>query len=78
MTTTEEVAASARAAVATALVPDPLVEPTMTVEQVGRALGVSRGLAYEAVKSGQIPSIAIGRRLVVPTAAFRRLVGLAD
>jgi excisionase family DNA binding protein len=44
----------------------------MKVELAARALGVSRGAAYEAVKSGDIPSIKIGKRIVVPTAWVRR------
>ncbi len=51
-------------------------QPTMTVEDAGEALGISRGSAYEAARSGQIPTIRIGRRLVVPTAALRRMLML--
>jgi excisionase family DNA binding protein len=58
--------------VSTALVPDPAVQPTMQVDDVAAAYGISRGAAYEAVKTGEIPSIRIGRRIVVPTAAVRR------
>jgi excisionase family DNA binding protein len=58
----------------TGLVPDPAVEPTMQVERVSRALHISRAAAYEAVKNGEIPSIRIGRRIVVPTAAVRRML----
>ena len=47
---------------------------TLTVEEAGKALGVSRMTAYAAVHSGQIPSIRIGRRLLVPRAAFERLL----
>lgn len=58
----------------TALVPDPSVEPTMQVDQAAAALGISRGAAYNAVQTGEIPSIRIGRRIVVPTAAVRRML----
>jgi excisionase family DNA binding protein len=46
----------------------------MQVERVSRALHISRAAAYEAVKNGEIPSIRIGRRIVVPTAAVRRIL----
>jgi excisionase family DNA binding protein len=59
-------------------IPDPAVQPTVTVEFTGEALGVSRASAYEAVRKGEIPSIKIGRRVVVPTAALRRLLKLDD
>jgi excisionase family DNA binding protein len=48
---------------------------TMTVEQAAAALGVSRGTAYEAVKTGQLPTVRIGRRVLVPIAGLRALVG---
>ena len=55
--------------------PNPLVTPTVTVEDAARILGISRGLAYTAVQSGDIPALKIGRRLVVPTAALVAMVG---
>jgi excisionase family DNA binding protein len=60
--------------VSTALVPDPAVEPTMPVEQAAKAIGISRAAAYQGVQTGEIPSIRIGRRIVVPTAAVRRML----
>jgi excisionase family DNA binding protein len=62
--------------VSTALVPDPANAPTMNVEQVAKAFHISRAKAYEAVRLGDIPSIKLGRRLVVPTAAVRRMLQL--
>jgi excisionase family DNA binding protein len=60
----------------TALVPDPAVEPTMQVDDVAKAIGISRAAAYNGVQTGEIPSIRIGRRIVVPTAAVRRMLQL--
>jgi excisionase family DNA binding protein len=45
-----------------------------TVEQAGELLGLSRGLTYEAIRTGQIPSIRIGRRILIPKAALLRLL----
>ena len=53
----------------------PLETLTYSVEEAGRMLGISRGSAYEAVRNGQIPSIRIGRRLLVPRARLLELVG---
>jgi excisionase family DNA binding protein len=39
---------------------------TYTVDEVAQKLGISRGAAYEAAKSGEIPAIRIGRRIVCP------------
>ncbi len=48
---------------------------TLTVEEAATLLGISRAFAYEAVGRGEVPSIRIGRRILVPKAALQRLVG---
>lgn len=60
----------------TTQLPDPSTEPTVTVERAATILGISRGSAYEAARRGDIPTIRLGRRLVVPTAALRRLLAI--
>jgi excisionase family DNA binding protein len=47
---------------------------TLTVPEVAARLGLSRNGAYDAVAAGHIPSIRIGRRLLVPRAALERLL----
>jgi len=49
---------------------------TVTVEEAGRIIGVSRGGAYEAVKRGEIPVIRIGKKIRVPKAALERLLNV--
>jgi len=51
---------------------------TYSVPEAARALGISRGAAYAAAAGGTIPTIRIGRRLLVPRAALARLLGLAS
>lgn len=60
----------------TKAIPDPEVQPTMAVPDAGRVLGLGRASSYEAARLGTIPTIRVGRRLVVPTAKFRTLLGL--
>jgi excisionase family DNA binding protein len=48
---------------------------TITVDQAGAVLGLGRSGAYAAAGNGQIPTVRIGRRLVVPTAALLRMLG---
>jgi excisionase family DNA binding protein len=60
------------------VLPDPEKEPTISVERAGRVMGIARGSAYQAVKNGEIPSIRVGRRLLVPTARLLELLGSAD
>jgi excisionase family DNA binding protein len=47
---------------------------TLTVEECARVLGIGRQLAYEKVKTGEIPVLKIGRRLLVPRAALKKLL----
>lgn len=57
------------------MLPNPQETPTITVEEAGRLIGVSRGSAYEAAARGEIPTIRIGRRLLVPVARLLAMLG---
>jgi excisionase family DNA binding protein len=53
---------------------DPLPNVTQHVlraDDVAQLLGLSRWKVYEAIRLGEIPSIRVGRRLLVPTHALR-------
>jgi excisionase family DNA binding protein len=50
---------------------------TVSVPEAAQLLGVSRMTAYAAVRDGAIPSLRIGRRLLVPRAALERLLDRA-
>jgi excisionase family DNA binding protein len=54
--------------------PDVYSKPTLTVEEVSSILGCSRSSAYEAVRRGDIPSLRIGRRYLIPTAKVRAML----
>jgi excisionase family DNA binding protein len=56
--------------------PDPEIEPVISVERAGAYLGLGRSSAYLAVRRGDLPAFRCGRRWLVPTARFRRLLGL--
>jgi excisionase family DNA binding protein len=45
-----------------------------TIEEAGHILGLSRPSAYAAARNGDIPTIRIGRRLIVPRCALERLL----
>ena len=51
---------------------------TGTVDEAAEAAGVSRNSAYEAVKKGEIPSIRIGKRILVLWGPFMRMLGAGD
>jgi excisionase family DNA binding protein len=46
----------------------------VTVNEAAVMLRISRGAAYEAARRKQIPTIRIGRRLLVPLAALERML----
>jgi excisionase family DNA binding protein len=43
---------------------------TYTVDEVAGVLGVSRGVAYEQVREGVIPSMRLGKRWIIPKTRF--------
>jgi len=50
----------------------------LNVEQAREILGISRNLAYEGIRTGQIPSIRIGRRILIPKEALERKLSAVD
>jgi excisionase family DNA binding protein len=45
-----------------------------SIDEAAIILGISRGSAYVAAKRGDIPTIRIGKRLLVPLAALERML----
>ena len=45
-----------------------------SVVEVGELLGIGRSKAYELVRSGTIPSLRLGRRIVIPKLALSRFL----
>jgi len=58
--------------------PDPAVEPTMTVPHASKVVGISVRAGYDAVARGEWPTIHIGRSVRVLTLKFLRQYGLDD
>ena len=50
---------------------------TFSVEETAQILGISRALAYTLVRRGAIPSLRLGRRIVVPRRAVDDLLAAA-
>ncbi len=51
---------------------------TLTVEEAGRLLGLSRSSAYRAAARGELPTVRFGRRLIVPTGRLLAMLGLEE
>jgi excisionase family DNA binding protein len=48
---------------------------TITIPQAGEVLGLGRDSAYRAADRGEIPTLKLGRRLLVPVPKLLRLLG---
>ena len=47
----------------------------ITVEEAAELLRISRNTAYEAVKRGEIPSVRVGRRILIPRISIMKMLG---
>ncbi|MEQ9247470.1 MAG: helix-turn-helix domain-containing protein [Nitratireductor sp.] len=47
---------------------------TLSITEAGQVLGIGRTAAYEAARAGDLPTIRIGKRLLVPLVALERLL----
>lgn len=47
---------------------------TLTITEAAKALGIGRNQGYAAAQRGEIPTIKIGKRLLVPAAALERML----
>lgn len=45
---------------------------TLTVPEAAKILGIGKNQAYEAARRGEIPTIKIGKRVLVLAAALER------
>lgn len=58
--------------------PDPEVTPVLKPEVARHFLHLGRSAMYDAINRGEVPSIRIGRLIVIPTAALRRMLQVDD
>ena len=47
---------------------------TITVTEAAELLGISRGLAYEMVRTGKLTALRFGKRLLIPKIAIEQLL----
>jgi excisionase family DNA binding protein len=50
---------------------------TVSVTEAAQVLGISRTLAYELARRGDLPTLRLGQRLVVPRVALDALIASA-
>ena len=46
----------------------------LTIEEAGKLLGLGRSGTYEAARGGDIPTLRIGSRILVPKVALLKLL----
>lgn len=51
---------------------------TLTVVETAKLLGVGRNQAYDAIHRGEIPSLRVGNRILVPRSGLVELLGEFD
>ncbi|TMR90048.1 helix-turn-helix domain-containing protein [Nonomuraea basaltis] len=49
----------------------------MSVSEAAALLDLHRDAAYDAVRRGDLPSIRIGRKILIPTAKLASMLGLS-
>jgi len=49
--------------------------PTIAVPEAAELLGISRSQGYAAARTGDLPTLALGRRLVVPVRPLLAMLG---
>jgi excisionase family DNA binding protein len=50
---------------------------TFTADELAEILKLSRLSVYEAIRSGQIPVVRIGRRMIIPRLVLEKLLNVA-
>ena len=49
---------------------------TISVPEAALRLGIGRNQGYECARRGEIPTIQLGKRMVVPVAAFEAMLAV--
>jgi len=47
----------------------------ISVEAAGRILGVGKNLSYDLARSGSLPTLRLGRKILVPVARLAQMLG---
>ncbi|MFN7936586.1 MAG: helix-turn-helix domain-containing protein [Bryobacteraceae bacterium] len=51
---------------------------TLTPTEAGQLLGLGRNSTYDAIRRGQIRSIRLGRRILIPRSEITRILAECD
>ena len=56
-------------------VEEKIARRTCTIKEAAKVLGISVPSAYEAAKTGELPTVRFGKRILVPLVALDRKLG---
>jgi excisionase family DNA binding protein len=59
-------------------IPRAETQPVLSVKEAAALLHINEKTAYAAIARDEIPSVRFGKRVLVPTAALRKMLGLDD
>ena len=51
-----------------------MAKRAISISEAAETLGIGISKAYEAAKSGELPTIKLGKRILVPVAALERML----
>ncbi len=51
---------------------------TVTIDEAAVALGIGRNSAYAAARTGEIPTIKVGKRVLVPIGALEKMLNVPE
>jgi excisionase family DNA binding protein len=60
------------------MLPDPKDKPFISVAEALALTPISRGVFYEGLRRGEIPSRRVGKRFLIPTAEFLEWAGVGE
>lgn len=49
-------------------------KPTMSIKDAASELGIGLNQAYAAARNGELPTLRVGKRMLVLTVPFRRML----
>lgn len=47
---------------------------TLTIDEAAKELGICKAAAYDAARTGELPTIRVGKRWLVPIVAFNKML----
>lgn len=58
------------------MIPNPVQSPVLSVAETAELLGLGKEATYRAIAKGEIPSVRIGKKILVPTTQILSLLGI--